>query len=71
MITLQVKGETFRDVLGEFLGEGIFASDGPAWSQHRKVAVKMFSKRLLEEGTAVALAKCAEVDFPLFFCDFQ
>ena len=52
------KGAAFRAVLGDFLGAGIFASDGPAWRFHRKVAVQMFSKRLLQEGTATALANC-------------
>jgi hypothetical protein len=52
------KGVPFRAVLGDFLGSGIFASDGERWRHHRKVAAQMFSKRLLQEGTAVAQTNC-------------
>lgn len=55
------KGDSWRNTLSDFMGEGIFAADGAQWKFHRKVAVKMFSKRLLEEGTAVALAKAQEL----------
>ena len=30
------KGEPFRRVLGDFLGNGIFATDGATWRHHRK-----------------------------------
>jgi len=49
-----VKGNDFRDGLGEFLGEGIFAADGPVWKFHRKVASRMFTNRLLRESTLIA-----------------
>jgi hypothetical protein len=55
------KGPKFRDTLGDFLGNGIFSSDGAAWKHHRKIAVNMFSKRLLEEGMAVALLKTQDL----------
>jgi cytochrome P450 len=55
------KGDSWRNALSDFMGEGIFAADGAQWKFHRKVAVRMFSKRLLEEGTAVALAKAQEL----------
>ena len=55
------KGEQFRSALGDFLGNGIFASDGPVWRHHRKVAVNMFSKRLLQEGMELALEKTHEL----------
>ena len=55
------KGDEFRSVLGDFLGNGIFASDGAVWKHHRKVAVNMFSKRLLEDGMEVALGKTREL----------
>ena len=52
--TNYVKGDMFRDGLGEFLGEGIFVADGALWKLHRKVASHMFSTRLLRESCAVA-----------------
>uniref|UniRef100_A0A7S2VVL8 Cytochrome P450 n=1 Tax=Triparma pacifica TaxID=91992 RepID=A0A7S2VVL8_9STRA len=54
------KGPNFRDALGEFLGEGIFTSDGPLWKVHRKVASHMFSRNLMRNGTLVAIkqVKC-------------
>jgi len=33
-----VKGQEFQAWLHEFLGNGVFASDGPIWKHHRKVA---------------------------------
>ena len=39
-----VKGDNFQDALREFLGEGIFSSDGELWKHHRKVASQMFSR---------------------------
>ena len=55
-----VKGHQLNGVLGEFLGDGIFTSDGTRWRTHRKVATQMFSKKLLKQGTKVATrqAKC-------------
>jgi fatty acid omega-hydroxylase len=55
------KGDAWRNALSDFMGDGIFAADGVQWKFHRKVAVRMFSKRLLEEGTAVALSKAHEL----------
>lgn len=49
-----VKGEPVQDALGEFLGDGIFASDGLVWKFHRKVASRMFTNRLLRESTMIA-----------------
>ena len=45
------KGKNVRDILGDFLGNGIFASDGKQWKLHRKVASRMFSRALLRSGT--------------------
>ena len=33
-----VKGEAMRKPLVEFLGNGIFVSDGPIWKMHRKAS---------------------------------
>ena len=49
-----VKGDNFRDIFREFLGSGVFATDGKEWKLHRKVASHMFSRNLLREGTKVA-----------------
>jgi hypothetical protein len=49
------KSDMLNETLCEFLGTGIFASDGPVWEMHRKVAVKMFTKRLLEESSSIAM----------------
>ena len=49
------KGDRWRTVLGDFLGNGIFSADGAKWEHQRRVAVSMFSKQLLQEGMAVAL----------------
>lgn len=35
--------------LGDFLGSGIFLSDGDAWRRHRKIASSEFSTRKLRE----------------------
>ena len=56
-----VKGPAFRDCLGEFLGDGIFASDGKAWKHHRKVASNMFSRNLMRNGTTVAIKQLEKV----------
>ncbi len=55
------KGKNVRDILGDFLGNGIFASDGKQWKLHRKVASRMFSRALLRTGTEMALRNCKEV----------
>jgi cytochrome P450 len=49
------KTHMLNSTLNEFLGNGIFTSDGDVWKFHRKVAVRMFSKNLLDYGTDVAL----------------
>ena len=35
------KGDSFRLVFGDFLGDGIFAEDGVKWKHHRKVRVQL------------------------------
>lgn len=48
-----VKGNEFQAWLSEFLGHGVFASDGAIWKHHRKIASHMFSRRLLRHTLAV------------------
>eukprot|EP01084_Bolivina_argentea_P246296 412223_1 len=43
------KGERLRTAFGELLGDGIFLSDPPEWTFHRKVASRMFSTRNLKD----------------------
>lgn len=43
-----VKGERLHFMLRDFLGEGIFATDGEKWRDHRKIASHMFSMRILK-----------------------
>ena len=47
------KGSRFRSWFSDFLGNGIFATDGKIWKHHRKVASHMFSQRLLKHTLAV------------------
>jgi cytochrome P450 len=56
-----VKGDAFYETLNDFLGNGIFATDGPVWKLHRKVATGMFSKKLLRNGTEAALAQAKKL----------
>merc|ERR1712054_219280 len=49
------KGLQVNEMLTEFLGDGIFTSDGDKWKFHRKVASNMFSRRLLRNSSEVAL----------------
>ncbi|KAG9446157.1 hypothetical protein H6P81_012285 [Aristolochia fimbriata] len=53
------KGKTFTDILGDFLGRGIFNSDGSLWYAQRKAATAShrFSTRSLREYTATTLGK--------------
>ena len=55
------KGEQVNKTLKDFLGDGIFASDGNTWKVHRKVSVQMFSRRLLEQGSVVAMAQARKL----------
>ena len=56
-----VKGEGVQLCMAELLGHGIFATDGPAWTLHRKVASHMFSMRLLKESTRVAARQASKL----------
>lgn len=41
------KGKPFTDILGDFLGKGIFNADGDLWRAQRKLACHQFSVRSL------------------------
>lgn len=55
------KSEPVNSVLKDFLGNGIFSSDGTTWERHRKVAVNMFSRKLLRNSSEVALAQAMKL----------
>ncbi len=46
-VNVQGDADNFR--LQDFLGSGIFLSDGAAWRRHRKIASTEFSTRKLRE----------------------
>ncbi|XP_047326447.1 cytochrome P450 94B3 [Impatiens glandulifera] len=43
------KGHKFTEILGDFLGTGIFNADGKLWSSQRKLASHDFSAKTLKE----------------------
>ncbi|OWM71436.1 cytochrome P450 94B3-like [Punica granatum] len=45
------KGRPFTDILGDFLGKGIFNADGDLWRSQRKLACHQFSVRSLRNYT--------------------
>ena len=55
------KTHMLNSTLNELLGSGIFTSDGDTWKFHRKVAVGMFSKKLLDYGTDLALKEAKKL----------
>lgn len=44
------KGEFWAQVFAEFMGRGIFSADGEHWLQQRKIAAKIFSKRMFSQN---------------------
>jgi len=55
------KSEPVNSLLREFLGDGIFTSDGERWKTHRKVASHMFSRRLLRNSSEIALTQALKL----------
>ncbi|KAH7300154.1 hypothetical protein KP509_24G046900 [Ceratopteris richardii] len=53
------KGETSNYIARDFLGDGIFNSDGDVWKRHRKVASFEFSNRKLRDFSADAFREDA------------
>ncbi|KAJ1401822.1 Cytochrome P450 [Sesbania bispinosa] len=49
------KGKPFTEILGDFLGHGIFNADGELWLKQRKLASHVFSARSLREFVMHAL----------------
>jgi hypothetical protein len=48
------KGPNFRSIFQDFLGKGIFSTDGATWKVHRKIGSHMFSRKLNILGVTVA-----------------
>lgn len=44
-----VKGKPFSEPFGDVLGDGIFNVDGQKWYDQRKIASKMFTKKIFED----------------------
>ncbi|KAL7161829.1 hypothetical protein ACSBR2_042324 [Camellia fascicularis] len=53
--TVYPKGKPFTDILGDFLGFGIFNVDGELWSTQRKLASHEFTTRSLREFVVMTL----------------
>lgn len=51
------KGPLFQSAFKEFLGTGIFNSDGPVWKVQRKTASHMFNVRNLRDNMSHVFAK--------------
>jgi len=56
-----VKGNMWQKVLGEILGNGIFAVDDEQWRVHRKIMSKMFSRNLLRLSAVAMQDKLNQV----------
>mmetsp|Transcript_6055 Transcript_6055/g.9176 ORF Transcript_6055/g.9176 Transcript_6055/m.9176 type:complete len:522 (+) Transcript_6055:23-1588(+) len=56
-----IKGDIWRKVFGELLGEGIFTVDGAEWRVHRKLMSTMFSRNLLRRSAAAMREKLEQV----------
>jgi fatty acid omega-hydroxylase len=52
-----VKGANFHSIVRDLLGNGIFAVDGDAWKQQRRVASHMFSARSFRETIMAAFVR--------------
>ncbi|XP_072953412.1 cytochrome P450 94B3 [Typha angustifolia] len=50
------KGRPFTELLGDFLGSGIFNADGELWLSQRKLASHEFTTRSLKDFAVVAVA---------------
>ncbi|KAE9448976.1 hypothetical protein C3L33_19126, partial [Rhododendron williamsianum] len=54
------KGKAFTEILGDFLGRGIFNVDGELWYTQRKLASHEFSARSLQEYIVTTLVEEVE-----------
>ncbi|XP_030450174.2 cytochrome P450 94B3-like [Syzygium oleosum] len=54
------KGKPFTEILGDFLGRGIFNVDGELWRSQRKLASHEFSVRSLRDYAAMTLKEVVD-----------
>ena len=52
------KGDLFRTMFRELLGNGIFVADGVVWESHRKISSRLFSRNLLQHSSQVFARNC-------------
>ncbi|BBN07142.1 protein MpCYP704-like11 [Marchantia polymorpha subsp. ruderalis] len=55
------KGEIFQEILYEFLGDGIFNSDGELWKKQRKVMQAEVQRKVLRDYSLVTYRKKAHL----------
>ena len=55
------KGDIWKKVFGELLGDGIFTADGAEWRFHRKLMSTMFSRNLLRKSAVAMREKLEQV----------
>lgn len=60
-IDTYIKGNIWKNVLGELLGNGIFVSDGNQWKLHRKLMSNMFSRNLLRHHAKITQMKLFQI----------
>jgi len=60
-VDLFIKGDIWDNVLGELLGQGIFAVDGDKWKKHRKLMSNLFSRNLMRHNATVTRNKLLQV----------
>lgn len=56
-----IKGDMWRRIWGDFLGDGMFLVDGKKWKAHRKVVSGMFSRNCLYHSATVMESKLSQV----------
>ena len=52
------KGDLWRKIFRELLGNGIFAADDVVWESHRKISSRFFSRNLLKHSCQVFTRNC-------------
>lgn len=53
------KGDVWRRVFDELLGNGIFSADGKIWEAHRKISSRLFSRNFLKHSCQVMARNCS------------
>ena len=61
-----VKGDMWRSLFWELLGNGIFSADGSTWESHRKISSRMFSRNLLRFSADIENSKLDQIVVDVF-----